>query len=172
MAMLESELDIVRRHMNAEPVNVAAIFSDLGVAYNERKILTGESGWIECNDGDFRVVVNSQESEQRRRFTAAHELGHYLLHRDLLYVAGKANRHTDRLFGAAKQNNRETPFNHAHEVQANKIAAQVVMPASRIKEAWKAMTGAAHFKTEQIAKQFGVSNAAMRIRLKTLGFDV
>lgn len=167
--MMESELEIVQRYMGTEPVDVAAIFSDLGVAYDERPILTGESGWIECDGGDFLVVVNSTESEQRRRFTAAHELGHYLMHRDLLCEAGRANRHTDRLFGASKEHNRESPFRHRHEVQANKIAAQIVMPASRIKAAWEESKKPQLLKVSDIAKQFGVSKAAMDIRLKTLG---
>lgn len=167
--MMENELEVVRRHMGVQPVNVAAIFSDLGVAYEERPILSGESGWIECIDGEFKVVVNSTEGEQRRRFTAAHELGHYLMHRDLLCVAGRANRHTDRLFGANKEANRETPFRKKHEVQANKIAAQIVMPASKIKDAWEVLDLDPTLKAEAIAKQFGVSSAAMEIRLKTLG---
>lgn len=167
--MVESELEIVQRYMAAEPVDVPAILSDLGVSYEERTIITGESGWIECNNGSFFVVVNANDSEQRRRFTAAHELGHYLLHRDLLCEAGRANRHTDRLFGATKGSNRETPFGPKHEVQANKIAAQIVMPASRIKAAWQASSKDNPYRVEDIAKQFGVSKAAMDIRLKTLG---
>lgn len=165
---MESELGIVRRHMKVAPVNIAAICSDLGVGYDEHPILSGESGWIECKDGKFFVVVNSSESTQRRQFTAAHELGHYLMHRDLLYKAGLTTRHTDRLFGEDKATNTESPFKKTHEVQANEIAVQIIMPASQIREAWRALGGEVHSKTAEIAKQFGVSNSAMEIRLKTL----
>lgn len=166
---MESELDIVRRHMGKEPVSVAAIFSDLGVDYEERSILSGESGWIECKDGQFLVVVNKDEGEQRRRFTAAHELAHYLMHRDLLCEEGRLNRHTDRLFGVSADLNKEAPFRRKHEIQANKLAAQIIMPASRITEAWEDISSEpAFFRVSKIAEQFGVSKAAMDIRLKTL----
>lgn len=166
---MENELEIVRDHMRDAPVNVAAIFADLGVEYVEDRILSGESGWIECVDDKFKVLVNSSESPQRKRFTAAHELAHYLLHRDLL-KSGRANRHTDRLFGEAAAHNRDAPFQRRHEVQANKLAAQIIMPASRIREVWEGHPQSNQTaKVEDIARQFDVSKAAMEIRLKTLG---
>lgn len=167
---MENELEIVKDHMRDQPVNVAAIFADLGVDYVEDSILSGESGWIECQDGKFKVVVNADEGPQRRRFTAAHELAHYLMHRDLLCRAGKLNRHTDRLFGNAAAHNREAPFQHRHEVQANKLAAQIIMPASSIAEAWDGVAGKPElFRVSALAQKFDVSKAAMSIRLKTLG---
>ena len=166
---MENELEIVRDHMRDEPVNVAAILADLGVSYTEKVINSGESGWIELKDGLFEVTVNASESPQRQRFTAAHELAHYLMHRDILRV-GKLNRHTDRLFGAGRAHNRDAPLQHRHEVQANKLAAQIIMPASRIREVWAAHPHTDRStKIESIAKQFDVSKAAMEIRLKTLG---
>lgn len=168
---MESELEIVRAHMGKEPVNVAAILSDLGVAFEERPILSGESGWIECQGGNFTVVVNEAESEQRRRFTAAHELAHYLMHRDLLCEDGdRLHRHTDRLFGANAELNRKAPLAQRHEAQANKLAAQIIMPASRIKEVWDSLDQENQTdKIGVVAGQFGVSKAAMEIRAKTLG---
>ncbi len=37
----------------------------------------------------FSVYENTNQSKVRRRFTAAHELGHYLLHGDILVGKGK-----------------------------------------------------------------------------------
>ena len=31
-------------------------------------------------DNNFKIAINTSQSEVRQRFTAAHELGHYLLH--------------------------------------------------------------------------------------------
>ena len=167
---METELEIVKDHMRDEPVNVAAIFADLGVEYVEDRILSGESGWIECLDGKFKVMVNESESAQRKRFTAAHELAHYLMHRDLLCREGKLNRHTDRLFGVSAEHNRDAPFQRRHEVQANKLAAQIIMPASRITEVWNAMEDRPPVsRIPALAEKFDVSKAAMEIRLKTLG---
>ena len=37
-----------------------------------------------CDGDGYRIVVNSGHNRVRRRFTAAHELGHYVYHRDLI----------------------------------------------------------------------------------------
>ena len=123
----------------------------------------GESGWIERDGDAFKVVVNSNEGAARRRFTAAHELAHYLLHRDLLDHGGRANRHTDVLFGG-EQPAGTSRIRRGHEIQANRLAAQILMPAGRVKERFLAGTS-----IESLAQELQVSKAALEIRLKNLG---
>lgn len=159
---MENELDVVSRYTASAPVDLRAIFEELGVGYREQPIPTGESGWIE-RDGDyFTVVVNSSDSEQRRRFTGAHELAHYLMHRDLMDDGSRMNRHTDRLYD--KSDGGEAGlFNPRHEVQANKMAARIIMPAKLIRQ-----KHAEGMSVSEIAKAFKVSRPAMEIRLSTL----
>ena len=159
---MPSDLEIVQAYMVDEPVDMRAIFSDLGIEYIEEPI--SESGYIEHKDGRYKIVVNSNEGPQRRRFTAAHELAHYLMHRDLLSVSGRMNRHTDRLFGNGAKHNLEQPFNQQHEVQANRLAAQIIMPAGRITNLWDD-----GLRLDALAERFDVSKAAMQIRLDSLG---
>lgn len=159
---MATELEILQDYMMDEPVDLPAIFSDLGIEFSEEVI--PESGYIECKDGQFKVVVNSTEGKQRRRFTAAHELAHYLMHRDLLCAGNRMNRHTDRLFGEGAKHNREQPFSHKHEVQANRLAAQIIMPAGRIINLW-----AEGHRLDALAERFDVSKAAMQVRLDSLG---
>lgn len=162
---MDSELRIVGRYSTSAPVNLRAIFADLCVSYHEQPIMTGESGWIERDGNNYRVVVNANEGEQRKRFTAAHELAHYLLHRDLMDHGSRMNRHTDRLFDKAglKQ---DSLFKPHHEVQANRLAAQIIMPADLVRA--KHEEG---LSVEALSSEFGVSKAAMEIRLETLGLD-
>lgn len=163
--MQESELDIVQDYMGDEPVEPEKILHALNVDYSEEPLPAGQSGYIQSlGDGRFRVVVNSNESPQRRRFTAAHELAHYMLHRDLLSQHGQMNRHIDCLFDGDACHDRPSPLHQRHEVQANKLAARIIMPASRIR----------HYEAQgesvaELAQRFGVSVAAMEIRFKTLG---
>ena len=162
---MENELDIVSRYTASAPVDLDAIFRELGVGYREQHIPTGESGWIE-RDGDyFTVVVNASEGEQRRRFTAAHELSHYLMHRDLMDDGSRMNRHTDRLFDKNADDD-DGLFTHRHEVQANKMAARIIMPAKLVRR-----KHAEGMSAGEIAKAFKVSRAAMEIRLSTLGLS-
>lgn len=161
---MENEMQIVARRLNSAPVNLNMIFEDLGIDYSEAFIGTGESAWIERNGDRFSVVVNYSEPESRKRFSAAHELAHYLLHRDLMHNDGdRMMRHTDRLYGTPIDNP-ESPFTRQHEAQANRLAAQIVMPGPLIRERFAACSDAG-----ALASEFQVSKAAMEIRLNTLG---
>ena len=161
---MENEMQTVARHLGKAPVDLEAIFDDLGIDYREAAIRTGESAWIERIGNRFNVVVNLNEPEVRRRFSAAHELAHYLLHRDLMQVDGdRMNRHEDWLYDAPGQNP-EAPFTRQHEIQANRLAAQIVMPAKLIREKFSECQD-----ITQLAADFRVSKLAMEIRLKTLG---
>lgn len=161
---MENEMQTVARHLETAPVNLKAIFTDLGIDYYERPLSSGESAWIERVGDRFSVVVNSTEGAARRHFSAAHELAHYLLHRDLMQVDGaRMNRHKDWLYGEP-EDNPASPFTREHEVQANRLAAQIVMPGKLVREKFIEKPSVA-----ELATDFGVSKAAMEIRLKTLG---
>lgn len=160
--MEQSEMSILARHMAKAPVDLKAIFSELGIEFCE-VWMDEASGSISRKGDDFTVSVNSLESETRRRFTAAHELAHYLLHRDLMGDGERMHRHVDNLYGEGGDAG-DVIFKREHEIQANRIAAQIVMPTALVKEKFATTTDAG-----ELAKQFGVSKAAMEIRLKTLG---
>ncbi|MEH6790958.1 ImmA/IrrE family metallo-endopeptidase [Parasphingorhabdus sp.] len=161
---MDNEMQIVASHLASAPVDLGAIFSDLCIDYSEQYIATGESAWIERNGDRFSVVVNSSEPEARKRFSAAHELAHYLLHRDLMHNDGdRMMRHIDRLYGLPVDNP-ASPFTRQHEVQANRLAAQIVMPGPLVRERHSAKNDVA-----ALAAEFQVSKLAMEIRLKTLG---
>lgn len=159
--MEKSEMAVVARHMRSAPVNLEAIFKELGIEYQE-VLLDDASGSITRNGDSFIVAVNALESEKRQRFTAAHELAHYLMHRDLLGDGKRMHRHVDNLYGGERPE--DLVFKRSHEIEANRIAAQIVMPKKLIEKEYAQNTDVA-----DLANKFGVSKAAMEIRLKTLG---
>lgn len=161
--MEKSEMAIVARYMAKAPVDLKAIFSELGVNYDELLMDDGASGSITRTGDSFSVIVNALESETRQRFTAAHELAHYLLHRDLMGDGKRMHRHIDTLYAGGNQGG-DVIFNRSHEIEANRVAAQIVMPRALLKEKF-----ADTQDSSALAAQFGVSRAAMEIRLKTLG---
>lgn len=159
-----NELEIVARSLNEAPVKLQSIFDDLDIRYEELWMDDGASGSITRQGDKFAVTVNVTESETRKRFTAAHELAHYLLHRDLMSSNGdRMHSHTDRLYGAP-DDNPASPFTRQHEVQANRLAAQIVMPGPLVRAKYADCQD-----TATLATDFGVSKVAMEIRLKTLG---
>ncbi len=158
-----SDWDVIKRFTRFPPVDVVGAIRALGILYREEPMRPDQSGYFQ-NRGSFYVIgVNSNESQQRKRFTAAHELGHYVLHRDLL----REGQHFDRLFTKKVGATAHGPISPYHEVQANKFAADILMPADLVKMAYRRSKDLA-----ATASEFGVSESAMKIRLENLGVHV
>lgn len=97
----------------------------------------------------YIITVNQNHHENRRRFTIAHELGHYTLghgaKEDVIYRNGNSD---------------------PDEVEANAFAAEILMPK-----------GAIHYllfdkginSVQELAHKFWVSEQAMIYRLRNLG---
>lgn len=161
--MEKSDISVVARHLTKAPIDLKAIFGDLGIQYDELWMDDGASGSITRSGDNFTVAVNALESETRQRFTAAHELAHYLMHRDLMGDGNRMHRHVDTLFAGGEQSG-DVLFKRSHEVEANRLAAQIVMPKKLVEQKFAETPDAG-----MLAAQFGVSKAAMEIRLRTLG---
>lgn len=146
------------------PVNPKAIAESLGlrvVPLGQTDINQGLSGalhWYQP-EGDSSPKLycrfNASESKERQRFTIAHEVGHYALG----HMAGKTLfRDTTETFTGRVYD--------VVEVEANKFAAELLMPESLVKSAIE-QDGIQTIN--QLANRFGVSASAMRWRLVNLG---
>jgi hypothetical protein len=113
------------------------------------------------------VFVNASDPIPRQRFTAAHELGHFLLHRD--EMDGRvsiADTPTD-IDLTEEQADR-------HEREANRFAAELLMPADVCgarAEVFREAYGVCPRSplAYHLAAEFLVSREAMRFRLQDLG---
>ncbi len=114
---MAGELEILTDAMSNLPVNVEQVIEDLGIQYFNEPMDKGQSGAIELKDGKYTIRVNSLEPRQRQRFTAAHELAHYLLHREMLVKQGRLARHADSLYDEHAQKNVAVPFNPHHKLK-------------------------------------------------------
>jgi Zn-dependent peptidase ImmA (M78 family) len=107
------------------------------------------SGFI-SREGDAWVLgVNSLHHPNRQRFTIAHEIGHFLLHRD------HGSFHDGLLFRRDDELNQQ-------EREANQFAALVLMPEADFKTVVRRMP------VEDAAKLFGVSAQAAKYRYATV----
>lgn len=100
----------------------------------------------------FRIVVNASDNPRRQRFTMAHEVGHYILHRDLI----REDVVDDAMYRSA--------LSEGYERQADSFAGQVLLPAQKVREAYKTTKALG-----ALAQMFDVSDPALRIRLSELG---
>lgn len=158
----ESILDIIERYTRKAPVDVRNLAKELDIRIIEKTLPDEESGSIEKSDDQYVITVNSTHSENRKRFTIAHELGHFMLH-DRLINNGIFD---NKLFRRDK-NSRNEKVTNFHETEANIFAANLLMPAglvfSLIKE-----EGIDYEEHANLAKKLEVSEQAMQIRLSAL----
>jgi Zn-dependent peptidase ImmA (M78 family) len=156
--MTTNIFQIAERHWaSGPPVNVQAIIAETGVRYAELPKQDSISGLIEAYGAGFRIVVNSNHSLVRRRFTAAHELGHYVYHRDLIGdgIIDDAAYRSDKIgqYG-------NTKILREHETQANRFAAIILMPTFLLDK----LQGEG-LSVAEMARRFQVSERALQIRL-------
>ncbi|MGW8706084.1 ImmA/IrrE family metallo-endopeptidase [Brevundimonas sp. NPDC055814] len=149
--------DLILRHQGAAPVKIGAIVKDFNLRLLASTLPAGISGEIRPDDASpagFTIKVNRHDSHARQRFTVAHELSHYLLHRDQI-GRGIVD---DVLYRSTLTDRREA--------EANRLAADLLMPDSLI-EAWLDRASALGVQDIPLylAERFEVSEAAMRIRL-------
>lgn len=151
---MSDPLKVIAKHWDSTPVPIDRIIQEIGLPLSYEFMDDDMSGYIERSNGSYRIVVNALHPETRQRFTAAHELGHYIYHRDLL-GDGVGDNRAYRAEGTKIDNRNIRPL---HERQANSFAANVLMPRHRLTDVHGESTAA-------LAGKFGVSQEAMRIRL-------
>jgi Zn-dependent peptidase ImmA (M78 family) len=139
-------------------VDVVRLPSMLGIKLHYAFLSDGISGMIEKIGESFQLTLNANDPYTRQRFTLAHELGHYMLHRHLIGDGvddDRAYRSTD----VGKYHN--TAIGPKEETEANRFAANLLMPRLAINEHWS-KEGAT---VSQMAQLFEVSEHAMSIRV-------
>jgi hypothetical protein len=147
---------IIAKYQAHAPVDVVALASDLGInVWESSSFPDSISGKIfrdPLNGGPtgFSIVVNASHSLNRKRFTIAHEIGHFILHRQRLESGELVDDTMYRSGVTAKE-----------ETAANRFAADLLMPFSLI----RTLIAAGIRTPETLAAKLQVSLPAMKIRL-------
>ena len=157
MSTLKDSLDIIKRHWNDAPVPVQTIAVELGLPVQFISLPDNISGAIKMDGPGYKIVVNAQHANTRQRFTIAHEIGHFLYHRDLL---GKGVG-DDRAYRSEDTTLPNPNITATHERQANTFAANLLMPKALLEKLVKQGITS----TVDLAKALQVSEEALKIRL-------
>lgn len=161
---IEAAQSLLRKHQYSIPVDVHQIALDLGLTVIERDLEDQVSGMLVIKKGRGTIAINENQHLNRQRFSIAHEIGHYLLHRDDGQVFIDATpvffRDTASAEGRSLQ-----------EIAANRFAAELLMPEQNMREILHNQPIDVFDDTaiRRIANQFGVSSQALTIRLTRLG---
>lgn len=141
------------------PVPVEKIAQNLGIEVKFEAAEDDLSGAL-IREPKGRVVigVNSAHHPNRQRFTIAHEIGHFILHRGM-------KLHVDEDF---RVNLRDGSVND-EEVDANSFAAELLMPTEFVSRDTQKLGPIDQQGLERLARRYQVSSRAMEIRLTNLG---
>lgn len=153
--LTDQQRQIIREHQTGFPVRLSVLARALGVSVQASTLAPGISGELRPDGaGAFVIRINRHDARVRQRFTVAHELAHYLLHRDQI---GGGIR-DDVLY--------RSNLSDAREAEANRLAADILMPEEELWEAYRRLRGMQQEEAVvRLSQQFGVSEAAMKIRL-------
>jgi Zn-dependent peptidase ImmA (M78 family) len=124
------------------------------------------SGALIRNEESTVIAVNSAQHENRQRFTIAHEIGHFLLHKG-------TQVHFDEDFRINYRNAISSDATEQDEIEANGFAAALLMPEPFLRRDWsrlKPEDAAIANAIKSLAVRYKVSMKAMEHRLVNLGF--
>jgi|SRR6516164_8204568 Zn-dependent peptidase ImmA (M78 family) len=161
----EAQKLLAGQNIKAAPVPVEQIAQCLGARIVYKELSEDDfSGMIYSGDDEIVIVINSGHPQTRQRFTIAHEIGHLVLHRDVLGT----KVHLDRTFQFRLHRDKRSSLGTDRlEIEANKFAAELLMPTQLIKrEIENTYIEIDDDETiKSIAQKYHVSSAAMSIKL-------
>jgi Zn-dependent peptidase ImmA (M78 family) len=152
--------------INELPIPVDKIANHYNIEIQEEDFEGELSGvLIRSLDGNI-IGVNSKHHDNRKRFTIAHELGHFILHK------GDAI-HIDRGFRVNYRDEHSSLAINLEEVEANAFAAALLMPEKKLKEVIRKKLKEGidledSTELKNLAKTFQVSQQSLLIRLMKL----
>ncbi len=156
------------------PVDVNQIAEFLNLKINYEMNFDDTVGSISFCDEGAVININQFENtfEPRRRFTLAHEIGHYCLHR---------SSERTKFVDDRKTMSRSGSYWDVYESEANNFAAELLMPKKLVVEKGREVINSylttnnvkimpARQFIENMSSLFQASNPAMEYRLRNLGF--
>jgi len=149
------------------PIETIASAKGLTIRYNDDRD-SDISGFLLLGMGEPTIGVNTHHPLTRQRFTIAHELGHFLLHR-----VDNKDAHVDYGFQVKLRDDLSAQGTDVEEREANSFAAEILMPADFLERDLR-REQVIDFLDEgfinNLARDYGVSSQAMTFRLANLRY--
>ena len=112
------------------PVRVDRLAKERGIKIRYEPLDDELSGMCFYKDAVAFVGVNARHAPNRQRFTIAHEIGHILLHQDVL----QKGAHVDKTITMLRRDGESAQGSVLIEIQANQFAAALLMPEFLIRK--------------------------------------
>ncbi len=157
------------------PINLKLLAKKLKITIKEQDLDGDISGFLLKDKGKATVGLNMYHADVRKRFTLAHEIGHFKLHEidspifvDYSYKGSMLrSKESNKIY--RRTNNEVNP---TMEKEANFFAANLLMPKILVKREIENINNNLDYdnKVSKLAEVFEVSTQAMDYRLKFLGY--
>ena len=163
--------DILKKlNLLKEPIELSGVLKHYNISLYEKDLDDDVSGFLHVKDNK-PVIVNENHHPNRKRFTVAHELGHFFIHakntKDALFIDKNYS-------GIFHRNQKSTKGTDDKEIEANIFAAAFLMPKQLLKKAldnngYDILDDSSFYV---LAKRFSVSQQALAFRMAKLDFVV
>lgn len=166
MSLDPNKKAILDKYRGQGATRLVPLAEELGLRiYQTDDLPNEESGMIMKENGHYAIYVNKKHPTTRMRFTIAHEIAHFLLHKDKL---DKEKEFIDKVRQPAPILHRSevidlSPEEKTMEIEANELAADILMPEVQFKKVWKTAS-----TVEEVAERFNVSVSAASFRAVNL----
>jgi Zn-dependent peptidase ImmA (M78 family) len=164
--------------IKSTPIPIETLAHDIGAEVRLRPAEDGLSGFLLRDLKQNRAIigVNSTHHANRRRFTIAHEMGHFMLHGGQRFYLDGSDRgfQIDR-FDLKLRNVEASKGTDVQEKEANLFAAELLMPKSFLdndlaKQTFDLLDERATNVLSELASRYEVSISALTFRLSYLGY--
>lgn len=148
---------LIQNDMYKIPVDLIKLANNFNIEVYQSELENKVSGAIKYdkNQDVYTILLNEKDSENRKRFTIAHELGHYFLHTEIL----KSDEIlVDTLYRMKSDENREL------EKEADYFAGALLMNKKLLEKMHEQ-----GYSISSLAQIFEVSESAMTVRMDILG---
>lgn len=159
-----------QEYIDSVPVNIEAIIRSFDIELDKNSNLPeGVLGEISKESDRYKISIKKTDHYYRKRFTMAHELGHFVLHKDKI-----GNGIDDSSENYRPVRRIDNVAGELEEKEANNFAANILMPEDLVVQYAKergVFVGNEDEKDaalQEIATAFQVSKTAMRIRIEGL----
>lgn len=161
MACINQELEskandiLVKNDVYKLPVDLMKIASNNDIEVYYKNLPDGISGSIRYNEEKkkFQIIIEASESDNRQRFTLAHELAHYFMEREKMLYDKEI--HFDPKYRKNK---------NPEEEEIEYLAGALLMNKNMLTKAYQVCP-----YVSLLASTFKVSESAMTVRLMVLG---
>lgn len=159
--------EFIEKYINEStslPINISDIIEKENINVEYRNLSDGLSGLLIIQGNSKLIGVETTHPAVRKRFTLAHELGHFILHNEVSNLFVDVQLFKRKSDGYSSREERM-------EREANDFAANILMPDFFVKREVNRLNKDLHDdeNINKLAGIFEVSSVSMTYRLINLG---